>query len=249
MSCYKDFNDLYNRSQKLKLSGWELKKKDRLLCISKHDEIHLIPSHEIIIKDDLEFSVSVFNWRVPNDHQLYVETSKTLREITLSRLISLVSRYDMCNGVHSLCNRKDKVTQHSVPKIFNSFLSKSPLQETVYYRSEECRALVSDTGTTECKSCKKISKEIEKAEKRKILNAISIPAKTKAPVSKTDPAKIKLTLQNIRAENKTLKTQVDKLQAEIQKSAVEIKPELEDDLKTVMSAAPQSQISPFMKLF
>ena len=76
-----------------------------------------------------------------------------------------------------------------------------------------------------------------------------IPAKTKAPISKTSTVRLKLAFQHCRTENKFLKEKIDELQSEIKKSSMETSAELGDDMVTIMSGADQSKISPFMKFF
>ena len=44
-----------------------------------------------------------------------------------------------------------------------------------------------------------------------------IPAKTKAPISKTSTVRLKLAFQHCRTENKFLKEKIDELQSEIKK--------------------------------
>ena len=74
-----------------------------------------------------------------------------------------------------------------------------------------------------------------------------IPAKTKAPSSKTSTEHLKLAFQHYWAENKFLKEKFDELQSEIKKLPMEASAELGDDMVTIMSDVDQSKISPFMK--
>ena len=76
-----------------------------------------------------------------------------------------------------------------------------------------------------------------------------IPAKTKAPISKTSAERLKLAFQHYWTKNKFLKEKIDELQSEIKKSSMETSAELGDDMVTIMSGADQSKISPFMTFF
>ena len=76
-----------------------------------------------------------------------------------------------------------------------------------------------------------------------------IPAKPKAPLSKISTQRIKLTFQNYRLENKSLKENILELQKEISLSSVAVFTELREDMVTIMSNADHSKISPFMKFF
>ena len=76
-----------------------------------------------------------------------------------------------------------------------------------------------------------------------------IPAKTKAPISKTSTEHLKLAFQHYRTESKFLKEKIDELQSEIKNLSMEVSAELDDDMVTIMSGADQTKISPLMKFF
>ena len=57
-----------------------------------------------------------------------------------------------------------------------------------------------------------VQKSIKKLEAMNL-----IPAKTKAPISKTSTERLKLAFQHYRTENKFLKEKIDELQSEIKK--------------------------------
>lgn len=73
------------------------------------------------------------------------------------------------------------------------------------------------------------------------------PIKLHAPLSLISPGRLKATVQQRRIENKELKLQINKLQAEIKKSSIPTSKSLSDDLKSIMSSVDKSKISPFMK--
>ena len=61
--------------------------------------------------------------------------------------------------------------------------------------------------------------------------------------------RIKLTFQNYRLENKSLKENIVEVQEEISLLSVPVSTELSDDMVTIISNADHSKISPFMKFF
>ena len=60
-----------------------------------------------------------------------------------------------------------------------------------------------------------------------------IPAKTKAPVSKTSTERLKLAFQHYWTENKFLKEKIYKLQSKIKKPSMKVSAELGDDMVTI----------------
>lgn len=87
----------------------------------------------------------------------------------------------------------------------------------------------------------------EKARKAKESRTIK-PAHVNAPVSKTDPERIKLTLQGQRLKCAQLEQQLTEMRAELLKLSVEIDHELNDDFTQILDSAG-TKVTPFMNLF
>ena len=73
------------------------------------------------------------------------------------------------------------------------------------------------------------------------------PAHVKAPVSKTDPERLKLTLPGQRLRCAELEQKLNDMKAEFQKFNIEIDPELSDDFTKIIGSA--KQVTLFMNLF
>ena len=95
---------------------------------------------------------------------------------------------------------------------------------------------------------KKLLQRNNKSIKRKA-NSLTIPLKTKAPISFTSPERIKVTIQSYRIENKMFKSEIQNLQHEISKSSLKVHDGLSTDLIKIMSNADKLEVSPFMKFF
>jgi hypothetical protein len=65
----------------------------------------------------------------------------------------------------------------------------------------------------------------------------------------TSSERIKLTLQNQRLKNKELEARIETLQNEIRSSSIKVTNNLNSDLKSIMSNADPSKVSPFMQFF
>ena len=76
-----------------------------------------------------------------------------------------------------------------------------------------------------------------------------IPAKSKAAISKVSNEHVKVTLQHYRIENKALKSKIDELQLELERSLMKVSGELSEDLISIVSKTDQCTMSPFMKFF
>ena len=104
-----------------------------------------------------------------------------------------------------------------------------------FWRVKECLLFNEADGI--CPACQEFNVYSEKAQK-----AIN------APVSKTDPERIKLTLQGQRLKCAELEQQLTEMRAELLKSSVEIDNELNDDFTQILDSAG-TKVTPFMNLF
>ena len=77
---------------------------------------------------------------------------------------------------------------------------------------------------------------------------LSKPAIVMAPVSKTDPERIKLTLQEQRLKCAELEQELNEMRAAIVKTNIEVDHELSNDFAKIFDEA-DDKITPFMSLF
>ena len=233
------------------------------------DKLHVVPVYEIFVDGSLAFTVRVFMWLVPDDPDLYVTHKRSMRNVTLSNLISVLENYNICTGItNKSVTRTGCFIKHCIPRRFELYpetdlvteqtsmpemeleteetdMPEKPLSQTEYSRCSSCEIL---TECGQCTSCEDAEKEEKKNLKRKS-NSELTPAKLHAPISLTSPERIKLALQEYRLENKQLKTELECMKQEIQKSSVPVSSELSRDLIDIMSNASIKNIPPFMKLF
>lgn len=66
------------------------------------DEIHSSAQFEIYVDDSLSFTIRGYTWSLPDDHEIYSTYKRSVRNITLSNLIKVVSTYKFCPGVIDL---------------------------------------------------------------------------------------------------------------------------------------------------
>ena len=185
---------------------------------------------------------------IPVNHEIYKKYEKSVKNVTLSNLVKEINQYSICEGT------KDRqlfqyTDQQVVPKKFNPNDIENFTTPTKYYRSSSCFFISNTQLCTNCNNFQNSRRsQIQKSNKKQEAMNL-IPAKPKAPISKTSSTRIKLTLQQYRIENKFLREKNDELQQEICKSSVKVSTDLGNDMVTIMSGADQSKISPFMKFF
>lgn len=242
VSYYKSYENFVDRVENLKLlEEWNIEKNSYYMVAKFKDKVHIIPKYEIYVDKTLVFNVRVYAWSLSSEHTLYNKFSQSVKNVTLSQLITHLSQYKICSGTqgHS-CN---DIQQHIVHKIFSP-IKNDPFQtrhQTVYNRSLTCELLILSPET--CAQCNKTSQKAntkkKKAQKRKSENLLK-PASLYAPISLISPERVKLKLQSHRSEIKSLKIDIEKLKTEIEQFSIA-------DLTSIMSNA--ESISPFMELF
>ena len=248
---YQNFEEFCNRITKLKLpEKWGIVIEQNNVHVFQKEEKHEIPFIDIYIENDLLYTIRIYAWFLPQSHIIYSLYQRSVKNITLSNLIIVISNYVLCPGSVNT-NLQNSFTQHSVPLKFKvSERNSCNINQTTFYRSNNCEILIKSFDM--CVNCNKLEKNANSSLSKKLKRQEKIllePAKPNAPVSKTSSQRIKLTLQQYRIENKELKTKIENLKDEIAKNAHNISDSLNNDLVTIMSEADQSQVPPFMKFF
>ena len=172
---------------------------------------------------------TVHCWSVPVEHELYSRCKQSVKNITLSNLVSCLS-YILCPGLAD--QFAGGCIEYTVPRNFTLNKTPSPLFQIKYYRSSSCQVLISK-GVEKCSACNIVErKEILSLKRRR--NYLISPAKLTAPVTLTSPERIKLTLQGLRVENKQLQEELVKIREEINNNSLHITDNLGDDVKNIM---------------
>ena len=242
--CYKNFKEVCQRVQGLKsLNDWHIIFQEDRVILKLHQVPYLLPKYEIIVDDSLGYSISLFGWLLPDDHELYLENKRTVRNITVSNLVNKLMSYQQCSGV---CANDilSNVVSHVVPKQHDPLFAEdgNPFPASEHRRSLSCALLITVNKCSSC--CKKDTyANASRVAKDK---RMSVPAKLKAPISGTSTNRIKLTLNQHRLRCAQLQDRITEMENELEKSSVEIDKELSSDFFDILDNA---QMTPFMKLF
>ena len=214
----------------------------------KTDPIYENPVLDIFVSDTFNFIIRVFAWCLPTDHEIYKNYNSSVKNITVSNSVKVFSNFRVCEGtknrqVLSYCN------QHVVLKKFDPFMNNGKSSENKFYRSPLCILLSSNETCTKYLNFE--SNKVTQIKKMAIKQSATnlIPAKSKAPISKLSNERVKVTFQHYRIENKALKSKIDELQLELERSSMKVSAELSEDLVSIVSKTDQCTVSPFTKFF
>ena len=244
-SCYRGFSELCQRVKSLNsLGDWSLKIFDERILLKKMVDQYVLPHLEIVIDESLGFTVKVFGSYLPEDHPLYLYYCRTVRKITVSNLLRQLEGYKLCDGVSTI-ELNDKLYHYVIPLSHDTFgEEEQQFPHKGFWRAKGC-FLLCQQGVV-CCECEEFMCCAENARKLKASRSAKL-AHVKAPVSRTDPKRIKLTLQGQRLRCAELEQQLKNMKAELQKSNIEIDNELSDDFTRIIGSA--KQVIPFMNLF
>ena len=114
-ACYRDFPKFCRRMKVLKsLDKWESKNLSDRVVLKKNEIPFLLPKIEIIVDDSLGFTVKVFGCYLPEDHSVYVEYRRTVRNVAIWKLVKPVEEYKLCSGVTTF-ELTSKLFHHVIP--------------------------------------------------------------------------------------------------------------------------------------
>ena len=215
---------------------------------------HVLPKFEVSIDNTLTFSLRVYEWMLPQNHELYSKFNKPFHNVTFSNLAANVRQFFLCKGVSTPDHEKLLNCQkHVMPKFFNyhkypevSF--KTKVHQDEFFRSNSCAILFNQNFSTSCSACHSHCIKLTSEANRKKAN-IDQPAKLYAPVTRTNPVRLKLALQEHRLQCKQLESELAITKTALELNSEKVSRELGADFVTLFSGCDQKDVPPFMKPF
>ena len=145
---------------------------------------YLIPKFEIFVDQSLSFTLRTFGWMLSDDHELYSNYNRSFLNVTLSNFISHLNQFNLCNGLTTPDPSKElNFQKHVIPKTFNysnyqQLLFKPRTHQDEYYRSNNCKLLLSNQSSSEsiCSFCCSAHQRFT-FQKNKKVAALNQPAK------------------------------------------------------------------------
>lgn len=244
--CYKTFEEVCQRVKSLQsLKEWQYKRVNGKLVLKKMVDPFLLPEFELIVDDSLGFTVKTYGCYLPEDHDLYVKYRRSVRNVTVSSLVKDIDNYKLCCGVQAT-ELTSHLYHHVIPIDVDAMFDDSEEQFSSkdYWRAKDCNLLCAKTNCVSCADYSAYSSANIKAKEKRL----ATPAHVKAPVSKTDPKRLKLTLQGQRLRCAELERELAEMRTEIIKSNIEVDHELSNDFTRILDENDEN-VTPFMNLF
>ena len=94
--------------------------QDKEVSIKLFEEPYSIPKYTVLVNSGLEFSVFAYQWPIPDDHEMYKYTNRSVRKCHLKVLLKKLESCSMYEGLPDTDEVKDvavgAVVRHSVAK-------------------------------------------------------------------------------------------------------------------------------------
>ena len=259
--CFKSFTEVAKRIPITKyLDNWVKEIEDWKIRLSKIVSPYTTPKYVVEIDDSLAYTIQVYDWYLPEDHWLYKDYKRSVRNVTIVNLIMEIERLQICKATSDQFNKGGQIIHQVLRK--NEFCSLDYVHEVplepywcdVFYRTKRCTVLI-EYGNSRCKNC--ISNDNKATHKTNIeIKNLNEPASKFAPVSKTNPQKIKLAMQEQRKTIEKhllrcgqLEREIEMMRKELNKDTITIGHDLSNDLTSILSNANKTEMTPFMNLF
>ena len=259
------FHDLAAFTTQLELKAvepWQIVKshKDEVR-IELDDKIHGVPKYSVVVNSCLEFTVFVYNWPVPDDHQIYKEQKRSIKYVGIDNLLPKIENSDLCAGLpedgdvlneaitptENPGTNLNTVVRHTVAKAINVADGEPHFEVTVIYRSAACDMLVDSEHPDESCNCSSAYKTVKRVARKKS-KASAAPAKPKASLEACGPEKLRATVKSTRLQVKELEVRLKDLQTKIEQQGIGVSEGLEKDILKIMGGQ-SLEATPHLKFF
>ena len=192
---YKGPEDVCKRIKCLKsICEWTVEQHSDRVVLQKMKECFQLPEFDLIIDDSLGYTITVYGWFLPEDHELYTRSLRSVNNVTVSDLIRDIESRPVCPGV-SPNELSGQVIPHVVPKVVDPLYSSNDeggfdmFPKKQFWRPTDCSIFCSPQSQlcTACTEYLRASDLKARAKQRRL----SEPAHIKAPVARAAPERLK----------------------------------------------------------
>ena len=76
--AHQNISTLRNGLKTANLADWQFSEEAELIHLKFPDPSFVVPKYQVIIKDNLCFTLAVFNWKLPITHSIYGDNERLL---------------------------------------------------------------------------------------------------------------------------------------------------------------------------
>lgn len=134
---YKTFTEFCQRLTKLKsLQNWNIGTFSDRAVLKQVEIPYVLPKFEIVVDDSLAFTVRVYGCYFPEDHPVYLDYRRTVRNISIHSLAELLGEnYSLCCGVDTL---EMTMLQHCGIVLKKTLWTAMALDHNIFHKTSLC---------------------------------------------------------------------------------------------------------------
>ena len=152
----KFYGELYKRLSSMKYiesNSWE-----KTIGNDQKDPLYCLPTINVLLDNDLHFTVSIYVWHLPDDHhQIYKKYFRSMSNVFVSQLLFEVTSFNVCPGIDGI-SKSESYMLHVVPQEATTECGHPGPK--VFKRSSNCFSLVKAQYL--CGSCNSLLERVGK---------------------------------------------------------------------------------------
>ena len=83
-------------------NSWEKAMGNDQLSLTQKDPIYSLPTINVLVDNDLYFTVSIYAWHLPDDHEIYKKYFRSMSNALVSQLLFEVTSFSICPGINEI---------------------------------------------------------------------------------------------------------------------------------------------------
>ena len=147
------------------------------IYLTQKDPLYCLPTINVLVDNDLYFTVSIYAWHLPDDHEIYKKYFRSMSNALVSQLLFEVTSFNICTVIDGI-SESESYMLHVVPQ--EATAERGQPDTKVFKRSPNYFLLVKVQSF--CESCNSLLKIFGKKEKQ-LSFRLKTPAKRNAPLS------------------------------------------------------------------
>ena len=117
-TCYSSLTDVYKKLFFVKyFSDWTMEYGQERLVLSYFTPPDATPKYQLVIDESLSYCLTIYGWRLPDDHLIYRKYRRSVKHVTLCSLIEFVKSFQICRGLTSATS----LVAHCIPQMIDPF--------------------------------------------------------------------------------------------------------------------------------
>ena len=96
-------------------NSWKKTIGNDQIYLTQKDPLYCLPTINILVDNDLYFTVSIYAWHLPDDHEICKKYFRSMSNVLASQLPFEVTSFNICSGIDGISDSKSYML-HVVPQ-------------------------------------------------------------------------------------------------------------------------------------